>query len=536
MQPNLTELIKRGDEKTKLALQQLAAREAARRRLIPFVTQTLEGYTPGWVHHDVSARLERFSTAVLEKKSPRLLLMMPPRAGKSELASIRLPAWHLGRAPHHEIINAGYNTDLPMIFSRKVRALLRDPYYQSLFPETQLSADSQSVETWATTKNGGFIAAGVGSGLTGKGAHILIIDDPIKNMEEADSADRRELISDWYESTAYTRLAPGGGVLVIQTCWNFDDLAGRLQSKMAANPKADQFEIVRYPAISDEGYEYRNEDTFEIVRSKTPLVAVPKNYTLLREINTALHEERYPTEHVLRQKENMQPRIWEALYQQRPAPEEGMYFRKQDIHTRPMSVLEEDESVFTAWDFAIGTKNSNDFTAGATISYNPDKQMFVRELNHFRGDSLEIVERIIDTAQDWLTRSNRNYSVGVEDGQIWKSIKPLLEIRMRERGVFFPITVLKPLTDKIARARPLQGLMQQKRVWFPEGAVWMPTLLREFLQFPGGAHDDIVDAVSWCVRTALEHGAPSRIQKKTKIKSWKDRLNSTGHRKSMMSS
>ena len=204
------------EQRAEQVVKELARRQLAKRRLIHFTKHTHPDYQIGWVHNDIAMRLEKFSQDVADRKSPRLMLLVPPRHGKSELASIRLPAWHLGRFPHHEIINVGYNLDLPMEFSRKVRELLRDPAYQVLFPEAQLDATSQATESWRLTKGGGFKAAGVGGGITGKGAHILIIDDPIKNMEEADSADRRQLLDYWYQSTAYTRLAPGGGVLVIQ--------------------------------------------------------------------------------------------------------------------------------------------------------------------------------------------------------------------------------------------------------------------------------------------------------------------------------
>ena len=219
------------------AQQELARRTLARRSLLHFTSQTLPGYQPGWVHHDIAARLQRFSQEVTEKKSPRLMLLVPPRHGKSELASIRLPAWHIGHNPEHGVINAGYNLDLPMIFSRKVRGLLRDPQYQAMFPDARLDPETQATEAWMTDKGGGFIAAGVGGGLTGKGANILIIDDPLKNMEEADSADRRQLIDEWYQSPAYTRLAPGGGVLLIETWWNWDDLAGRIQAPRPTNSR-----------------------------------------------------------------------------------------------------------------------------------------------------------------------------------------------------------------------------------------------------------------------------------------------------------
>ena len=184
---------------------ELASRVLARRNLIHFIKRLYPSYKAGWVHEDIARRLEKFSAAVTEEKSPRLMLLMPPRHGKSDLASIRFPALHLGHHPEHEVINCGYNLDLPMKFSRKVREIARDPSFVALFPACSLDAQSQSAEAWNTTLGGGFTAAGVGGGITGKGAHILIIDDPIKNQEEADSIQTRENLWTWYWSTAYTR-------------------------------------------------------------------------------------------------------------------------------------------------------------------------------------------------------------------------------------------------------------------------------------------------------------------------------------------
>jgi len=179
------------------------------------------------------------------------MLLMPPRHGKSELASRMFPAWHLGRHPDHEIIACSYNVSLAMTFSRKVKDTINDPVYQTVF-DARLNPDHQSAEEWGVQGSpGGYVAAGVGGGITGKGCFCLLIDDPIKNAEDADSADIREKLWDWYGSTAYTRLAPGGGVLLIQTSWHDDDLAGRLQMAMKADPDADQFEIVKYPAVAE---------------------------------------------------------------------------------------------------------------------------------------------------------------------------------------------------------------------------------------------------------------------------------------------
>ena len=184
------------------AEQELASRILSRKRLLPFVEKFNPDYQAGWVHKDICKRLEKFSDDVANKKSPRLMLFMPPRHGKSTLASIAFPAWHIGRHPHQEFISCSYSGSLSMTFSRKVRQLLRDPLYKKVFEKTRLDADSQSIESWLTTSGGGYVAAGVGGGITGKGAHVLVIDDPVKNREDAESENNRE--STWDLESPYT--------------------------------------------------------------------------------------------------------------------------------------------------------------------------------------------------------------------------------------------------------------------------------------------------------------------------------------------
>lgn len=510
----------------------LADRILARRRLLHFTKLTHPRYSAGWVHDDICRRLERFSREVAEGKSPRLMLLMPPRHGKSELASIRFPAWHLGQYPHHELINVGYNLDLPMGFSRKVREVFRDPQYQAIFPDAQLDPDSQSVEKWNTTKGGGFTAAGRGGGITGKGAHILIVDDPIKDQEEADSALVREKLWDWYQSTAYTRLAPGGGVLVIQTWWNDDDLAGRLQQAMALIGKEgapegiDDFEIIKYPALSL-SYEYRDDfdpgNPGPIIRTDEPIDPQPANLTLLRPKDFCLHEDRYPTEALKRIRANLQPRIWSALYQQNPVPDEGMYFRKEYFRYQRQLPSPAGLRIYTAWDFAIGEKQANDWTVGATILQDELDQLYVLEIFRMKGDSFQIVEAMLDVATRWGSIPGTGYLLGAEDGQIWRAIEPLFKKRMVERRQYLPYEVLRPMTDKMARARPLQGRMQQGRVIFPEEAAWRAQAEQELLRFPAGVHDDVVDALAWAVQLCMGK-EPPQAYVPPPLKSWRDRL------------
>lgn len=442
----------------------------------------------------------------------------------SELASTRFPAWHLGHNPHHEIINVGYNMDLPVEFSRKIRALMRSQAYANIFPSTALSPDSQSVEQWKTTRGGGFLCAGVGGGITGKGAHILIIDDPIKNQEEANSARVRDGLFDWYQSTAYTRLAPGGGVLIIQTMWHDDDLASRLIRAMESNAEADQFEIIRYPALSTQ-WEYRDEDTWEIVRSpdEIDLSTDPRPLTLLRPPDTCLHEGRYPTQALKRIRSNLQPSIWQALYQQDPVPDGGMYFRLEYFQYYPIYPSLKDCMVITACDFAIGEKQQNDFTVVATIAVAPDGRMYVLNVLRFKEDTYGIVQKMLTEVARWSVGVG-SYQLAVEDGQLWRAIKPVFEAECRAWQLAPPVEPMRPSTDKQARARPLQGAMQHGRVYFPLESSWLIDCRNEMLRFPFGAHDDMVDALAWAVHLAYTRGTPSAKHQALVQLGWRDKL------------
>ncbi len=534
------------------AMRELASRTLSKRRLLPFIQRMNPRYLAGWVHEDICRRLERFSNDVEAGLSPRLMLLMPPRHGKSEIASKTFPAWHLGRFPDHEIIACSYNVGLAMGFSRKVQALFDDPAYQTVF-DARLNPNHRAAEEWGVHgRLGGYVAAGVGGGITGKGAHVLIIDDPIKNAEEADSADNREKLWDWYGSTAYTRLAPGAGVLVIQTWWHDDDLAGKLQVAMAADPEADQFEIIKYPALA-ESAEFLNLETDEIVSVDTQLafdIAMsekdPAGYLgimeraarraataqghdetqlkFLRPKGAALHEARYDVKKLKRIKAVIPTRFWSALYQQNPVPDDGSYFTKDQFKRAampPPHALNNYVHVYQTWDFAISEKQQNDFTVGTVGIQDDLDQINVAEVVRFKsGDAFLIVNAILATAKRWYHPS---LILGFEDGQIFRSIEALLKKRMAEENLFVPYEVLRPLTDKMARARPLQGRMQQGKVFFNVQGEWYETVRNEMLRFPAGVHDDCVDSLAWLVQLVVGKPAPSR-PKAPPQQSWKAKL------------
>ena len=472
---------------------ELALRILTRKRLLPFVERFNPDYNAGWVHKDICRRLEQFSRDVAEKKSPRLMLFMPPRHGKSTLASIAFPAWHLGRHPDHEFISCSYSGSLAMGFSRKVRSLLRDPSYKTAF-KTRLDPDSQSAEAWLTTNGGGYVAAGVGGGITGKGAHVLVIDDPVKNREDAESANNREANWDWYTSTAYTRLAPGGGVLVILTRWHDDDLAGKLLS--AAQEGGDEWTVVKYPAIAEENEEFRGH-------------------------GEALHPERYDVEALQRIQRAVGPRDWSALYQQNPVADDGDYFSRDMIQYFDPEDIDLDRMKFyCAWDLAIGKKDRNDYSVGMVVGIDEMEHIFVVDVVRGRFDGFELVEQILDMYETW-----RPSIVGIEKGHIEMALGPFLEKRVRERGLYE--AYFKDLKtgrrDKEARARAIQGRMQQGMVHFPKNEVFTGPLIAELLRFPNGVHDDQVDALAWIGLMMTEFNVFTAPV--IREPSWRDRLN-----------
>jgi len=475
------------------AEQELAKRILSRKRLLPFVERFNPDYQAGWVHKDICQRLEKFSEQVANKESPRLMLFMPPRHGKSTLASVAFPAWHLGRHPDHEFISCSYSGSLAMNFSRKVRQLLREPVYKNVFEKSRLDKDSQSVESWQTTQGGGYVAAGVGGGITGKGAHVMVIDDPVKNREDAESENNREATWDWYTSTAYTRLSPGGGILVILTRWHDDDLAGKLLRQ--AEEGADQWEVIKYPALAEEDEKFRK-------------------------VGESLHPERYNVNALEQIRKAIGPRDWSALYQQNPVSDEGDYFSRDMIRYFENDEIDTSQlNYYCAWDLAIGQRDRNDYSVGIVVGVDEYDNLFVVDVVRGKYDGFELVEQILDLYETW-----RPGIVGIERGHIEMALGPFLQKRTRERGLneayFKDLKVGK--RDKEARARAIQGRMQQGMVYFPKDAIWTGPMVAELLRFPNGTHDDQVDALAWIGLMMTEFA--TFYERPEHIPSWRDRL------------
>jgi predicted phage terminase large subunit-like protein len=404
----------------------------------------------------IAERLE----AVERGEIDRLMIFMPPRHGKSELASKRFPAWCLGRNPRRQIIAASYNSDLANDFGRNVRNIVAEPEFRQVFPDVSLATDSAAANRMNTNHGGAYVAAGVGTAVTGRGANIALIDDPFKDREEADSERRRELVWDWYRSTLYTRLMPSGAIVLIQTRWHEDDLAGRLLDQ-----ERDQWEVLELPAINDQG--------------------------------KALWPEWYDETALARIKATIGPREWSALYQQKPQPDEGTFFKREWFKNwQQLPKLR----YYGTSDYAV-TDGGGDYTVLTIWGIDENGDVYRREQWKGQTASDEWIERELD-----LIAKYKPLCWFGEGGVIQKAIEPMLKRRMRERNVHCRLEWLPSVADKPTRARSFQAMAATGRVHFEPGAD-----LSEFLVFPAGKHDDEVDTASLIGR-AIDQAHPAIVR------------------------
>lgn len=507
-----------------LIKRELARRELCRRRLIYYATQFHPSYTPGWAHQDISRRLEQFVKDVEDQKSPRLMIFLPPRAGKSALASDLFPSWILGKHPEWSIIASSYAQSLPLEFSRNIRDRLQDSEYQAVFPDTKLRSDAKGIEAWKTTKGGGYIAAGVGTGITGKGFNVGIVDDPIKDQEAADSEVIRDAAFKWYQAVFRTRVAPGAGILFINTRWHWADPAGKLldvdeQLAKAGIPEDERenWQVVSYPALAEYD-EYLMHDG-SIVEDANPEEAL----RLLRKKGEALHPERFSTKDMLRTKNGLSSSMWSALYQQRPTPDEGDYFKRDDFRYRWLDPAYRPlATIFMTADYAIKKGQRNDWTVLACFALTSADDLYVLGIRRGRWGTYDIARNIVAMVQEFKPQVYAG-----EQGQIHEAVWPVVDAELTKERLFVSVdSTLTPIQDKGARARPLQGRMQRHKLFFSHDEFARPEIYdiaeREMLQFPEGTHDDIVDALAWGARLAQNLPLPTTHAPPSKRKSWKD--------------
>lgn len=428
-------------------------------------------YRTAEFHRRIAEQLERVESGEID----RLMLLCPPRHGKSTLASRSLPAYVLGRQPEKEFISVSASADLATDFGRDVRNLINSDQYKCIF-NTALAEDSQAKNKWRTESGGGYYAVGVGGQFMGKGADILLIDDPFASMAEAQSETKRKEVWDWYIGTAYNRLEAGGAVILINHRMHDDDLSGHIIAHTSAG--GDKFEIVKMPAISNDG--------------------------------EALWPERYPLEAIERRRANSIPRYFSALYQQEPAPDTGDYFKREWLI--PVDNLPPRESlrVYGGSDYAV-TASGGDFTVHAVIGIDPDGNPWQLDIWRKQAASDEWVEAFCDLVIKW-----KPMGWAEESGQIKSGVGPFLEKEMRRRKAYTAREQFPTRGDKAVRAQSFRGLIATRGLRVPANAPWRGEFESELLRFPAGVHDDQVDAdglIGQLLDTMLDGQKPTQPEK-----------------------
>lgn len=436
------------------------AEDFAFSRLIAYAAYQWPGYRDAAHHRLIARKLE----AVERGEIKRLMITMPPRHGKSMLASEFFPAWYLGRNPDHYVVTATYAQDLADDFGRKVKNQIEDESFQAIFPGVRLSGDSKSAKRFnvegsdggyehTLAQRGAFYAVGVGGPLTGRGAHLLLIDDPVKNREDAESEVMRKKTKEWYTSTAYTRLMPGGRIVIIQTRWHEDDLTGWLLGEH----EHEGWERLDLPAINDNG--------------------------------EALWPEQYDIEALEQIKRAVGPRDWSALYQQRPSPETGDYFKREWIHTFDVMPPRATLNIYGASDYAV-TSEGGDYTVHVIVGLDPDGRLYLLDMWRGQSSSDKWVDAFCDLVLKW-----KPIGWAEEQGQIRSGIGPWLLRRQLDTGAYVAREAFPTRGDKAVRAQSIRGRMAMSGLYVPKDAPWVGDLIPELMSFPVGVHDDQVDAL-----------------------------------------
>ena len=445
--------------------QYLAFAKAAREDLLFYAQVCNPKYTPSSTgfHEFLAGKLQ----AVADGRIKRLVVSVAPRHGKSQLCSIEFPTWLLGRYPDKKIVVASYAQSLSLEMSKQARSRMESPEYRSVF-QTGIAEGDAAAHEWKSSGGGMYKAVGVGGGLTGRGADVLIVDDAHKDFQDAHSATVRENVWNWFWSTAYTRLHPGGVVIIIMTRWHRDDLVGRLldperQKNLAADDPDSRWEYVNLPALAGD---------------RDPLG---------RKAGEALFPERYPKQVLESIKSNTASYIWSAMYGGEPVVKGGNYIPVGKLNI--VDAAPDGLRWVRYWDLATSDKASSDHTASIAGAYGPDGTLYLRDA--------------VDGQWVWPDARGRirmmaeieRIPIGVEAvGGFKTAFANLLEVMpsnilCREYGAD---------RDKLTRALPWIALADRGKVALVRGE-WNMDFIMQAESFPSGANDDLVDAVSGVV-------------------------------------
>ena len=426
-------------------------------------------------HVKVAEVLTKFEKGELTHADGRpcsqVIFAMPPRHGKTELATKRNAAWISGRHPEWSVAVASYSDTMAQDFGADTRAILTSPTFKQVFPDYKLRRGGTAKDNIQTVKGGRLVFVGRGGALTGRGAHVLLIDDLYKDHEEARSQAIRDQAWNWFTKVAMTRRMGRKLVMITMTLWHQDDIVGRLTDP--ENPNYDPLEakdwmIIRIPAIAE---------------ADDPLG---------RKEGEPLWPDRYGLD-FLAQQQRLDKLGFSALYQQRPTVAEGTYFRREvlEAYRYDPSDLPEDLRFYCASDHAVGEKQRNDPSCFGKVGVDPQENIWLTDVFWERVATDIAVEAMLRLAGG----NNRPIFWWAESGHISKSIGPFLRKRMNEEETFINIVEMWPSQDKVTRAQSMIARAAMGKLRIPKGPIG-DKIVEELLAFPNGLHDDAVDMLS----------------------------------------
>lgn len=457
----------------------LIAQKLGRERLIDFAVVTDNRYQVNWHHGVVANELQEAYEAVKRGERVRIILELPPRHGKSELSTIKFPAYVLGKSPEYPIIVVSYAQDLASDFGLMTKDLMNSRNYQALF-QTRLREDSQAKAKWLTEAGGGYTAVGVGGPITGKGFKLGIVDDPFKNREEADSQVVRDSKWKWYRSTFLTREEGNGAIIVIMTRWHDDDIVGRILNSEGAK----EWKVIKLPAIAEKNEEYRKK-------------------------GDPLWPEKFSLDILQNRRNALGPYEWSALYQQDPVDEGAREFKKEWIKYRSLEeVLKLDTRRFITIDPASALRDKSDFI-GVVVNYIDQENKWNIASYKLKVNSMELIRFMFK-----LNSEIKPERFGIEQGAYKDAIKPFLDDEMRKRNEFFEVVELKhQAQSKVIRIRGLIPRYSSGSVYHIEGMC--ADLEEEQARFPKGVNDDVLDAEAYQNQIIEEYQKKKAYQQKS---------------------
>lgn len=425
-------------------------------------------------HHDATARVIE---EVVAGNIAFLILVEPPRHGKSEQVSRRLPAWFMGKFPHQHGVVATYNDDFAADFGKDVRSIVNLPQYKQVFPGVRLQRGGGASDRLQTVQGGQWSFVGRGGSLTGRGSHILIIDDLIKDDKEAQSKAIRDQAWNWFVKVAMTRRMGKKLVIMTFTRWHADDPIGRLTD--TENPHysaelAEKIKIICLPAIAED------DDPLGRAPGEPLWADGPDKFDL----------------EFLKEQRSLDPLAFAALYQGRPSLMDGDLFKRENVRFYGPGTdtpLPDALRVYAASDHAVATGQRNDPSCLLKVGIDANNDIYLLECDWRKMPSDVAVEAMLAMAGG----KHKPLLWWAESGHISKSLGPFLNKRMLETGTYINIQEKTPVSDKAQRAQSIAARVAMGKVFFPKTALWTEKAISEMMAFPNGTHDDFVDALAW---------------------------------------